>query len=75
MPSTRNFKVGDHVEVDLNSDTGLPPLWVPAIVDRATDLTYGWTAATTHFKSKHPGISRTPGWTPNEIRPSAKEQG
>lgn len=73
MASTRNFKAGDHVEVDVDGGIGLPSLWVPAVVTRDTDPVYGLTHAITC--SKHPGISRSPGWNPEEIRPLSKEQG
>ena len=74
MTSTRNFKRGDLVEVDLNSGMGgLPPRWVPAVVTCDTDPTYGWTAAITTSKSPYGVISRGPGWLQDEIRPLEEE--
>ena len=62
------YQTGDHVEVNIDSGKGLPDNWVPAIVTNATDAQYGWTAARTNSNSRHPGISRGPGWNQDEIR-------
>ena len=62
------YQIGDYVEVNIDSGKGFPDNWVAAIVTNATDPKYGWTAARTNPNSRHPGISRGPGWNQDEIR-------
>lgn len=65
----KRYEPGDQVEVDINSGVSGQPLWVPATVLLATNPRNGWTPARTLPNSQYPGISRGPGWAPEEIRP------
>ena len=63
----RDFQPGDAVRVNINAGRAMDPLWVKATVTAPLDLKRGWVMATTNADSRHPGISRGPGWMPGEI--------
>ena len=57
------YEPGDRVLVNVTSGTGAPPDWRLATVLRPTSASFGWTYARTDC-----GISRGPGWDPDEIQ-------
>ena len=67
------YKVGDIVEIDIDTCEGLEPKWVPGVVTAAT-ANNGRTMATV-TDGIYFGLRSPKGWKPSELRPGTTIRG